>query len=293
MRDSPIIDTAAELSRMAADSAARTGAAADRFGVRVVELTDIAQHHAAAVLLARIWRADNTEQVVGADLIRAFAYSGNYVSGAYRGDELVGTALGFMGEGHLHSHIAGVDPAHWGGGIGYVLKQHQRSWALARGVTEVHWTYDPLVRRNAYFNLRKLGALPSMYLPDFYGPLADGINVGDVSDRLYITWRLVAERAVAAARGEYATVDAAALRADGAAVYLDRVDERPVPAGDLPDKGQLLVAVPVDIERLRPADPGLARQWRYAVREGLTMALAGGFHITGISKDGFYLLESA
>jgi len=286
MRDSSILDIAADASRYAQ-------VAADRLGLRVVELTDIAEHHAAANLLTRVWQADSASQVIGADVIRAFAYSGNYVAGAYLGEALVGTVMGFQGDGHLHSHIAGVDPDRWGSGVGYALKQHQRAWALRRGILEVHWTFDPLVSRNAYFNLCKLGALPSAYLPDFYGPMTDGINVGDVSDRLYIRWQLDSDRARAAARGEPLGEDTNALRAGGAAVYLDRAGDRPVPAGDLPDKGQLLVAVPLDVEELRPRDPALARTWRFAVRERLTVALAGGFHIAGISKDGFYLLESA
>jgi len=33
----------------------------------------------------------------------------------------------------------------------------------------IAWTYDPLIRRNAYFNLVKLGARPVEYLRNFYG----------------------------------------------------------------------------------------------------------------------------
>ncbi len=52
-------------------------------------------------------------------------------------------------------------------------------------------------RRNAYFNLTKLGAVPDEYLPNFYGPMTDGINGGDDTDRLLVRWRL---RAPAVAR---------------------------------------------------------------------------------------------
>lgn len=273
---------------VASDAAASARAAADRSGLRIVELVDTAAHHAAAALLAGIWRVGSADQVVNSDLLRAFAHSGNYVAGAYLGGRLVGVAVAFLGTDHLHSHVAGVDPGYQRGGVGYALKQHQRAWALARGIAEVRWTFDPLVRRNAYFNLHKLGALPTAYLPEFYGPMSDGINAGDASDRLYLSWRLASPRAVAAAHGEPADIDAAALRAAGAAVLLDRVGEAPA-AGEAPDgRRPVLVAVPHDVETLRPTDPGVARCWRMAVREALTAVLDRGYRITGISRDGFY-----
>ncbi len=56
------------------------------------------------------------------------------------------------------------------------MKLHQRAWAIARGIPVIEWTFDPLVARNAYFNIRKLGAMPVEYLPNFYGIMGDGIN---------------------------------------------------------------------------------------------------------------------
>jgi predicted GNAT superfamily acetyltransferase len=252
------------------------------------------EHHAAARLLARVWRTPGGQDPLSSETVRAFAHSDNYVAGAFHGDALVGTAVAFRGAGHLHSHITGVDPTCQAGGVGYALKQHQRAWALARGIPEVHWTFDPLVRRNAYFNLHKLGATPTEYLPDFYGAMNDGINTGDASDRLYLVWRLASPRAVAAARGERADVDPAKWLAAGAAVLLDRTggeDGAPVPGAEVPADGRpALVAVPADIERLRADDRKLAAAWRRSLRHALTAALAAGYEITGLSKDGYYLL---
>ena len=61
------------------------------------------------------------------------------------------------------------------------------------------WTFDPLVRRNAHFNLAVLGATVDEYLVDFYGPLPDAVNAGDESDRLLVVWP-VGDAATAAAR---------------------------------------------------------------------------------------------
>ena len=74
--------------------------------------------------------------------------------------------------------------------VGFALKLHQRAWCLDRGITLLEWTYDPLVARNAYFNLGKLGARVAEYLPDFYGVMGDGINRYDESDRILVHWSL-------------------------------------------------------------------------------------------------------
>ena len=109
-------------------------------------------------------------------VLRAFSKVGNYVGGAFDGGHLVGACVGFFAapsEDSLHSHIAGVAPSSLGRSVGFALKVHQRSWAMLRGVSEIAWTFDPLVGRNAHFNLAKLAARPVEYLPNFYGTMLD------------------------------------------------------------------------------------------------------------------------
>jgi predicted GNAT superfamily acetyltransferase len=265
-------------------------AAAGRLGLRIVDLTTVAEQKAAADLFCRIWRAASPDQLINASMMRALAHSGNYVVGAYRGGRLLGAAVAFLGHDHLHSHITGVDPAGQSAGVGYAIKLHQRAWTLRRGIPEVRWTFDPLVRRNAYFNLHKLGARAAAYLPDFYGEMDDGINTGDATDRLYIRWELASAAVAAAVRGQ------APDRRPTAAVLLDRsAAEAPVEPAAPPalDGEAVLVAVPSDVEALRRRDPQLARQWRYAVREAMGHALDRGYRITGFGDDGRYLMEES
>ena len=62
------------------------------------------------------------------------------------------------------SHMAGVHPAWQGKGIGLLLKLAQRQAILEQGLTDwVTWTYDPLLRTNAVFNIRRLGAVCNTY----------------------------------------------------------------------------------------------------------------------------------
>lgn len=132
---------------------------------------------------------------MAADLLRALAHSGGAVHVAYHvadGPDRtrpVGAAVAVFGPPRSHAAYsliaAAAEP---GGGVGYALKQAQRAWALRRGATSLTWTFDPLIGRNARFNLVKLGAIATEYVVDFYGPLADGTNDGDETDRLAVTW---------------------------------------------------------------------------------------------------------
>jgi len=227
-------------------------------------------------LLGAIWSAEPGQGLLGTELLRALAKSGNYVAAAYDGDTLAGACVGFFGppaQQELHSHVAGVAPAAMGRAVGHALKQHQRSWALERGATRISWTFDPLVARNAYFNLTKLGAVPVEYLPDFYGVMHDRINGDQESDRLLVHWDLL-----------HPAPPQPGL--DGAVVALGRSGE----PGSLNGE-KLLVAVPEDVETLRRQDPDAARRWRIAVRDTLTALLAGGARFAGFDRAGWYVLR--
>jgi predicted GNAT superfamily acetyltransferase len=117
----------------------------------------------------------------------------------------LGATLGFLGWSgglHVHSHMNAVDPTARGRGIGVALKLRQRAVCLAHGVTEIRWTYDPLIRRNARMNLIRLGAEVTDFYPDHYGELRDAITGADHSDRFEVRWRLDSPRtARALARG--------------------------------------------------------------------------------------------
>ena len=280
-------DVAPELDRavQAADAAARSA------GVSVRELANLAELDEMVDLLSSIWgRSANPPVTI--ELLRALSKAGNYVSGAFDGTQLVGACVGFFhapSEDALHSHIAGVSRAATGRSIGFALKLHQRAWALLRGVSEIAWTFDPLVSRNAYFNLVKLAARPSEYLPNFYGPMVDTINGGGDSDRLLVRWRLRDPSVVAACAGSPTPALIEDELAAGAVVALGiGADGGPEP-GAL-DGATSLVAVPPHIGALRAADPALAQKWRLAVREALSALVADGARITGFDRAGWYVV---
>jgi predicted GNAT superfamily acetyltransferase len=270
--------------------AADAAALAARVSVR--ELVDLAELDEVVRLYAEIWgRGGNPPVTV--ELLRAFGKAGNYVCGAFDGDLLVGACVGFFhapAEDALHSHIAGVSADGIGRSVGFALKLHQRAWALLRGVSDIAWTFDPLVSRNAYFNLAKLAAEPVEYLPNFYGSMLDTLNGVDESDRLLVKWRLRDPAVVDACDGRAAPASIDDELATGAVVALG-VSESGTPVPGRLDGATALVAVPRDIEALRASDPVLAQQWRVAVRDVLAALVADGARITGFDRSGWYVVR--
>ncbi len=267
-------------------------------GVEVAELHEIGELTEAAELFIEVWRTPRAEAPCSPALLRALAHSGNYVAGARLEGDLVAASVGFLHPAGdsvgLHSHITGVRAEVQGRGVGFALKQHQRAWSLSRDLRLVTWTFDPLVRRNAFLNLVKLGAEIVEYLPDFYGPMRDGINAGDETDRCLVSWPLAGGRAVAASRGAATEPDVDA-RPAGAASPPGAASPAGEPGASEPDPGSaaLLVQVPSDIVAIRAADPGLASRWRRALRATMGDALGRGFVATGITGSGWYVLEPA
>ncbi len=226
--------------------------------IRAVE--DPAELRRVSDLFGQVWGSPTP--VVPMELLRAIGHAGGYVVGAYDDDHLVGGSLGFLGrhrgKASLHSHVTGILPGVQGTGLGRVMKLHQKAWAAAHELAWVTWTFDPLVRRNAWFNIAVLGAEVHEYLVNFYGPIDDAINAGDESDRLLVGWAV----------------------GDGGPTT-------PPP----PDRtGTVAVATPLDIVVLRRTDRADALAWRRRMRRELGGPLAEGATVRGVTPEGEYLV---
>jgi predicted GNAT superfamily acetyltransferase len=259
------------------------------------ELSELDDLIRLADLFAVVWGRPG-EPPISTDILRALAHSGNYLAGAYVDGKLAGGLVGWLGgvprRGLLmHSHILGVLPSSEARGLGFELKQHQRRWCLSRDVRVMEWTTDPLIRRNAYFNLAKLGAEAPEYLVDFYGEMRDQFNSGDQSDRLLIRWRLDSQRAEAGARGDLPELDVDRLRGWDAGHILT-VGERGEPVSASSKSRVLLCQVPDDIVSVRRHNPAIALEWRIALRRALGESMKNGYTIKGATRSGWYVLES-
>jgi predicted GNAT superfamily acetyltransferase len=117
---------------------------------------------------------------------------GGIVLGAFDGD---GAMIGFVCSTPTkrsarihHSHLLGVLPSARCVGVGTRLKRAQRERAARLGVESIEWTFDPLQSVNAYFNLRKLGAVARRYGENIYGDGISPLHAGLPTDRLYVEW---------------------------------------------------------------------------------------------------------
>ena len=232
-------------------------------------ISDVAGIARAARYYAEVW--DSTEDVLSSETLHCVRHAGGATIGAFDGDELIGATTGlFCPDGSVYSMIAAART-----GVGHPLKLAQKDWAAGLGAKSMRWTYDPLVSRNARFNLVKLGATVTEYTVDFYGPMRDGVNDGDETDRLTVRWDLTEARepheSVPAGEVTHTAPDGEPLaRTDGERIWC---------------------RVPQDIVLVRKESAELAKQWREAVREVFVDAFEQGYVATSMSRDGWYELE--
>jgi len=168
-------------------------AAARAANVTLRPLTEDADVDALNGVIAATWGG----QFLQREVVRAFTVSGNVPWGAVADGAVIGFVLGWAGvdaDGlHVHSHMLAALPDRRHAGVGYALKLAQRAQALDQAIRVVRWTFDPMVARNAWFNLGKLGAVVDRFERSFYGEMEDAINVGDRTDRFTVRWDLERE----------------------------------------------------------------------------------------------------
>ena len=231
---------------------------------------EVATTPADAALISTIFdEVWSVKAMVSPEIMVAALHNGAYGAIAWRDGRPVGAAFALVGlplagqnKPNLHSHAAGVVATAANGGIGYALKLHQFSWARQHEFATVTWTFDPLVRRNAWFNIVKLGTQVLGYHRNFYGQLDDGINAGEQSDRLLVRWD-IADRA-----------------APLASTFVQS------------NRNDVLIATPADIELLRKTDTAQAANWRERQRAAFEAAEKNGLSVVGLDEDYCYVLRS-
>ena len=218
-----------------------------------------------ADLFDKVW---DVKSMVSPEIMTASLHNGGYGSVIYIDSRPVGAAFALVGRAlpglngpNLHSHATGVLPEFVGKGIGEMIKRHQWDWAKENGFDTITWTFDPLVRRNAHFNVIKLGAMVLGYHPNFYGELDDGINAGEQSDRVLVRWNV------------------AGVAAPQANTFVE------------PSQTAVVIETPADIEQLRKTDRVQSDGWRAGQRAAFESAQLSGLSVVGLSNDFSYVLD--
>jgi predicted GNAT superfamily acetyltransferase len=188
-------------------------------------------------------------------------------------DQLVGFVFGVTGiiDGQpVHwSHMLAVDERCRDQGVGRQLKTAQRDVLLERGVARARWSFDPLVARNAYLNLVRLGTEVVEFVEDMYGENPMSVTDSIIgSDRLIVEWDLIGP----------VTADTAEA-ADAPLVALEHGS-----ADDLPSAPRVRIAVPRDIQVLKHRDPERARMWRTVTSRAFRHYIALGYRVAGFHR---------
>jgi predicted GNAT superfamily acetyltransferase len=250
-----------------------------------------------------VWGLDDAD-VTPLTLIVALKAAGSIVVGAFDGREMVGFALAFpsfeQGKVGLHSHMLAVRPSHREYGLGYRLKLAQRERALAIGLTEMTWTFDPLRSLNAHLNFSKLGVMSDSYRVDFYGPQTSSHLHTNGTDRLWVRWHMADSRVQDRLNGRGKPAEVVDALKHLEPLIRFNGDGKPA-EGDLAaslSRQRIAIEIPRDMDQLEHTNKQLAHEWRMATRRAFTEALNAGFvvkefcrSIRGQQGPGVYLLE--
>jgi predicted GNAT superfamily acetyltransferase len=278
-----------------------------KFNIRILETPE--EMIRVEELQRAVWAGSETD-VVPMHLLITAVHNGGLVIGAFQEDKIIGFVFGFPGLEKIPdgprpkhcSHMMGIHPDHRDDGVGFALTRAQWQMIRHQSLDHATWTYDPLLSRNAYLNIAKLGAVCSTYRRSEYGDMRDGLNAGLPSDRFQVDWWINTRR-VAQRLGENSrpTLNLEHITRSGLHSFypLHTTDGLPHPPEHVPalDDRLLLAEIPADFTNLKSKDFTLARDWRFFTRELFETAFAANFIITDFVFDrnegnprGLYLL---
>lgn len=259
--------------------------------VQIRPLTSVEDGHACVELQRHVWGWDQAD-VVPATLLHVVEYVGGLAAGAFdQHDTLLGFVFGISGvrDGQLAhwSHMLGVRETARNMGVGRVLKEYQRDVLAARGITRIYWSFDPLMAKNAYFNLNRLGATVVDYVPDMYGTTDSPLHYGLATDRIVVCLETNARPRVPLSlpTQNLAPILTAFPRVRDVTMSTD--DRTPETA---------LIEIPANVLEVMSRSRAIAHTWRLTVREHFQWALSRGYVIAGVqvnAADGrfFYVLN--
>lgn len=236
-----------------------------------------------------VWSMPLSEAVPH-NMLHAVIHSGGMVIRADLDGELVGFGFAMPArrgnEMILWSHMAGVVPERQGRQIGFGVKQAQRRWALAHDYRTIAWTFDPLQRGNANFNLRMLKTVSSTYHVNFYGIMTDSINAGMPSDRLEVTWNLQDELVEAAAHGHAPPPFVQQAAREDFLLFSDDQGKPHLREPLVARSPYHFVEIPYHLAALKRDDIETAKAWQLALRAAMQAGFTAGYEAVDFGDDG-------
>ena len=238
--------------------------------IEIRQLFHLAEFEDVLTLQKAIWSYEDSD-LIPMRFLAVVARVGGHVFGAYHGPRMIGFCFAIPGikpDGrlYLHSHMLGVLPAYRNAQIGRRLKLRQRDDALARGISLIEWTFDPLELKNAFLNIEKLGAIVRVYKENQYGATTSPLHGGLPTDRCIAEWWIDSPRVHAILGG----------------------------TGSPPSQSAERISYPADIAVIRQHDTARARQIQKTNARLFLDAFARSLAVTGFARTatvGAYLLE--
>ena len=235
-----------------------------------------------------VWGPSFTERV-SVGILKVVQRIGGIAAGAFEADgRLVGFVFGLTGveDGRIvhWSDMLAVRERLRDHGIGRRLKEFQRDTVRQVGVSRIYWTFDPLVSRNAHFNLNRLGARVVEYVPDMYGADTNSaLHRGVGTDRFIVAWDIDGPHGIVAEDAAHESLP---------------LSDRPIlnPVGDdgLPSVAEVpggmrptvvRIAVPEAIEAVQSESVEHAARWRASTRRAFLWAIEAGYRVVAFARD--------
>jgi len=254
-----------------------------RFTIRPVETR--AEYESCVELQRETWGRSFSD-VVPVSMMGIAVKMGGICLGAFdRSGVMLGFVFGVTGPkdgGIAHwSHMLAVRGEARNAGIGRRLKLAQRAALAEQGVDTLYWTFDPLVARNAHFNLNRLGATIAEFVPDMYGASDSDLHrLG--TDRFVARWSLSGGTAEGRSpAGEHLGSGYPCMGKPGC-------------NGRVPSGADMIeVPVPRDIDAVVAGRFERALAWRRSNRKALMSLFSKGYEIVGFrvgEEHGRYLM---
>jgi len=247
--------------------------------ITIRDLSTLADYAECVELQEETWGRGFSERVPGA-ILRVSQKIGGVTAGAFDANgRMIGFVFGMTG-------LRGGKPAHWsdmlavredarGRHIGDLLKHYQREQCVALGVQTMLWTADPLVARNAHFNINRLGARPIEYVENIYGANTGSTLHGALpTDRLVMAWELATP---------YTPIPGGDAECPGDTTHpvANPLADDGLPAFEADAAGPVVrVQVPHDLRAVQQQNDDAAMRWRLSVRASFNALFARGQHVT-------------
>lgn len=259
--------------------------------VQIRRATGLEDYQACVDLQKEVWGYTEMEDIAALPMLMiGNRYGGSVMVAQDPSGRFVGFAFAMPGLTRARrpfwwSHMTAVVKEYRGQDIGLRLKLAQRDTALADGIDEIHWTFDPLQSLNAHFNICKLGVIVREYEENVYGFTSSPLHRGLPTDRFVAEWQLNSDRV----RQRIGSGDPTVILRD-----VDRIPrvnpgegERSASAAlDLEDT-VVTLEIPADINKMREADLALARDWQDKIRAACRHYFHRGYAVTD-----FLMLDS-